>query len=59
MLGLVCYECCSYPVGTTSRMRVKEEKVLHGLSHKSIRETEFNLLIDDKTQWRNTELLKH
>lgn len=33
-------------------MRVKEEKVLHGLSHEIIRETEFNLLIADKTQWR-------
>ena len=33
-------------------MRVKEEKVLHGLLHEIIRETEFNLLIADKTQWR-------
>lgn len=33
-------------------MRVKEEKVLHGLSHEIIRETEFNLVVADKTQWR-------
>lgn len=56
MLGLVMNAVegctCSYPVWTTSRMRVKEEKVLYGLSHEIIRETEFNLLVADKTQWR-------
>lgn len=36
MLGLVCYECCSYPVGTTCRMRVKEEKCYMGFHTRAL-----------------------